>query len=106
MANLIQDMLAGDAAEIVGDIGSKVTWKGAEYDALVSEPNITLDLEEGGLSSSGDFEVRIPRAQFGGGATPQDGEIVEFEGNRYIAKRGGIGRNTDAFIRLTLSTNL
>jgi hypothetical protein len=106
MGNLIQDMLAADAAEIVGDIGSKVTWKGAEYDALVAEPTVTLDLEEGGIASSGDFEIRIPRAQFGNGDTPQEGQVITFEGKRYAIKRGGFERKSDAFIRITLSTNL
>jgi hypothetical protein len=106
MANRLQEMHAADAAEIICDLGHTVTWAGTEYDCLVSEPSVTLDLEEGGMMPSGDFEVRIPRVQFGTGATPQDGQVATFEDNRYIIKRGAVSRRNDAYIRLTLSTNL
>ena len=106
MANIIQEMLADDGIEIVNDLGYVVTWKGADYAALVSDPDVSVDLNEGGFMPEGDFKIKILRAAFNGGAGPfpQDREVITFDGNEYVITTPE-SMPASAFLELMIATH-
>lgn len=99
-------MLADDGIEIVADLGYTVTWKATDYSALVSDPDISVDLNEGGFMPEGDFKIKVLRAAFnaGAGPFPQDRDIVTFSGNEYVVTTPE-SMPDSAFIELMISTN-
>lgn len=104
MGNLIQDMLAEDGKQIVEEIGESVTWNGVEYAALVAEPDVSVDLESGGLMPSGEFVVKILRSAFASGF-PTEGDVVTYDSKRYVVGRAR-NKPSSAFIILDIGTNL
>jgi hypothetical protein len=104
MGNIIQEMLAEDGKQIVEEIGDRVTWNGSEFSALVGDPDVSVDLDQGGLMPTGDFVVKILRADFGAGSFPEEGDVVTFEGKRYVVTRS-LNKASSAWVRLDIATN-
>jgi hypothetical protein len=85
MANLIQEMLSEDSIEILGDIGQVCYWKGTQYPCIIGEPDMQVDLQEGGLLPEGAFNIKIRRVAFssGAGPFPQENDRVTYGGIVY-----------------------
>lgn len=105
MGNIIQEALAEDGAEIIGEIGEVVTWNGVDYPALIGTPEVGLDLEEGGLMADGDFKIKILRA-----ALPnphmQDGDEITYDGDSYVTPNATVQRTGSAYITFDIAANL
>lgn len=103
MPNLLQETLAADSSQILEEIGHTVIWKGAEYRALVADPLVSVDLDEGGFMPQGDFQIKIKRTDFSGGAGPFPAinDRIEFSEETYkiIAERN---KADSAFVILSI----
>lgn len=101
--NLIQKELADCASQMVEEIGGTITWKGADYGAIVSDPDVSVDLEEGGFMPEGSFLVKVQRSLFNDGAGPFPGinDRITFDGDVYkvISERN---KPNSAFIILSI----
>jgi hypothetical protein len=104
MPNLIQDMLAEDSLEILGDIGQTCSWKGNTYDCVLGEPDMQVDLQEGGLIPEGAFNLKIRRAEFndGAGPFPQENDRVTYDGIVYKIL-SPTNKADSAYIRIILA---
>ena len=104
MPNLIQDMLAEDSTEILGDIGHTCSWKGNTYACVIGEPDMQVDLQEGGLMPEGAFNIKIPRAAFsnGSGPFPQENDRITYGGIVYkiLSPTNKVG---SAYIKIVLA---
>lgn len=85
MPNTIQELLARDSSQIIDQIGHTVTWEGTSYDCVISEPDVSIDLQEGGFMPEGDYSVKIRRAAFnnGAGPFPQNNDQITYDGDVY-----------------------
>ena len=85
--NAVQKLLAADLEQIVTETGyaDDFTWAGTTYRCVLSPPDSAADLEEGGFVLDGDFQVKIPRADFndGAGPFPKNGDRCTFDGIVY-----------------------
>ncbi len=81
MGNMIQNELADDLVQIVGEIGHTIRWKNANYPCTVTEPTADSELSGGGFIQDGSFRVKIPRKCFnnGQGPFPSDNDRMEFD---------------------------
>lgn len=107
--NIVQEALADCGAEIVGQISDEtVVWKGTSYDAIVSTPEVSVDLESGGLMAEGEFRVKILRAAFnaGAGPFPQDGDTLTYDGDTFVTPNASRQRAGSAFIVFDLASHL
>lgn len=97
-------MLAEDGEEIVAEIGDEIEWKGKPYDALVGDPDISVDMEEGGLIPTGEFVCKVLRSRFIGGEYPTEGDVVTFDEKRYFVSMAK-NKPDSAWIRFEITTN-
>jgi hypothetical protein len=102
MPDLIQDMLADDSLEILGDIGHTCTWKAASYPCIIGEPDMQVDLQEGGLMPEGAFNIKIRRAAFADGPFPQENDRITYGGNVYKIL-SPTNKEGSAYIRIVLA---
>lgn len=104
MGNLVQGMLADDLKEVIGDIGHKCSWKGTEYDCVIGEPDMQVDLQDGGLLPEGAFNIKVPRAAFNCGAGPFPQENDRFTYNSVVYKILSPTNKADsAYIKIVLA---
>jgi len=82
----LAEEMSRDAAAVFEEFGEAVEWGGRTLRALVSDPAVGLDLEVGGFGATGDFTVKLLRADLAGGM-PKVGETLAFEGRRYRITR-------------------
>jgi hypothetical protein len=61
MAMSVFDEIANDLGEIFREFGKVITIESRRFTALVAEPEISLELESGGLASQGNFVVKLSR---------------------------------------------
>jgi len=101
--NRIQRELADAIPEMISEIGQTVTWSGTAYSAIVSDPDVTVDLEEGGFTPEGSFRVKIPRSAFnnGAGPFPQINDRITFDGDIYKVI-GEKNKGESAFVALSI----
>lgn len=104
MGNMIQDMLAADAPSIVAEIGFTCVWEGTTYACIATDPDVGIDLEDGGLLVDGTVRIKIQRSLFNGGAGPfpDDNDRITFDGDVYKVTRSR-ARPGSAFVVLTIS---
>lgn len=75
------DEIAADLAEVFDEIGTSVFWNGADYQAVIADPMVQLDLQSGGFLPQADFLVKLQRASLP--ALPQVGQTVRIQGTTY-----------------------
>lgn len=85
MPNILQELLAQDAAQIISQIGHRAEWKGSTYDCLIADPDVDVDLQEGGFLPSGTFTLKFLRSDFndGAGPFPDQNDRVTYDGEVY-----------------------
>lgn len=85
MGDLIKNMLARDAVDIIADIGEVATWNGTNYNVILGDPDVSSDLEEGGFVLDGDFVLKFLRADFasGAGPFPENNDRITYDGDVY-----------------------
>jgi hypothetical protein len=105
MPNLIQTELAADSIQMVSEIGHTITWSGSEYPCIASDPDVEVDMAEGGFMPQGSFRIKVRRAAFndGAGPFPQINDRVTFysEVYRVIAERN---KGESAFVILSIDS--
>jgi hypothetical protein len=82
----LREEKAADLANILDVVGEPVIWQGNTYQALISEPTISQELNVGGFTETGDFTIKIMRSALTG-ATPQLGELIGFQSQDYRITR-------------------
>ncbi|NUN98815.1 MAG: hypothetical protein HUU16_21895 [Candidatus Omnitrophica bacterium] len=97
----LPEEMARDAAGVFEEFGETVEWGGRSLRALVSDPEIGVDLEVGGFGATGDFTVKLLRSDLAAGL-PKVGEAIAFEGRRYRITRVS-ERPTRPLVVLTVS---
>ncbi len=79
------DELDADLAAIIGEIGIPITWNGADYTAIVADPQVQLDLQSGGFLPEADFQVKLRKATLPE-PWPKTRQTVTFRGETYAIK--------------------
>ena len=82
MGNTLQDELASDCLEILGEIGHTMAWKGSNYDCIVGDPSIDTSLDPGGFMPQGTILVKMRRAAVAGSG-PSINDRVTLNGETY-----------------------
>lgn len=83
MSHLIKSMLADDFKEIRNDIPETVTWAGNDYVVTLTEPDVEVDLEEGGFLPEGSFAVKFLTADFPDSNRPESNHRIRYNGLTY-----------------------
>lgn len=75
------DEMAADLTEVFDDIAQSVEWQGATYQAVVADPSVSLDLQNGGFLPQADFVVKLRRDDLS--AWPVLGQLLTIQGTPY-----------------------
>jgi len=104
MPTKIQQLLARDARQIIAQIGDTAERGGKTYDCVLSEPDVDVDLEEGGFMPTGDFTLKFLRADFQGGAGPFPGnnDRVIYDGSIYKIT-SCVNKKDSPYIKLSIA---
>lgn len=102
--NKIQTLLARDAKQMLPDIGHVATWEGTEYDCFLVDPDVSIDLQEGGFLPEGLFTLKFLRADFndGAGPFPQDNDRITYDGEVYKVT-AAVNKAESAHIKLSIA---
>lgn len=102
---MIQTELASDSIQMVEEIGHTITWSGTSYPCIASDPDVSVDMEEGGFMPQGSFRIKVRRAEFnaGAGPFPQINDRITFDSEVYrvISERN---KGESAFVILSIDS--
>ena len=56
--------MASDLGSVFDDFAKTITIGSTEYQALIAEPELALELESGGFNSAGNFTVKMLRTDW------------------------------------------
>ncbi|NBU34780.1 hypothetical protein EBS40_09240 [bacterium] len=78
--------IEADMAEILADVGTQIQWDGDDYDAILTEPRVDLDLTTGGFSAEADYSIKIRKTDLPEGSAPQAKDQVAIAGAIYVVR--------------------
>lgn len=73
-------------AEILTDVGTQIQWDGDDYDAILAEPRVDLDLTTGGFSAEADYSIKIRKTDLPEGSAPVAKDQVTIAGAVYVVR--------------------
>ena len=78
--------IEADMAKILADVGTQISWDGDEYDAILTEPRVDLDLTTGGFSAEADYSIKIRKTDLPEGSAPRAKDQVTIAGAVYVVR--------------------
>jgi hypothetical protein len=72
--------LSGHLTRIMSDIPVRFVWVGQEYQGVKSTPDLTQNLEVGGLDEKVDFQIFVKKDSLP--SVPEIGQIMTVEGRK------------------------
>ena len=93
------EQIAADVAQIFAEFGKEITLSGQTLEALISEPEESVELGAGGFVASGNFTVKLLRNNLR--AIPSVGQTLYFAGERFRIVRVS-NRPPHALVTLTV----
>jgi hypothetical protein len=82
----VYDEIAADAAQVFAEFAKEIQWNERTYPALVSEPAFSQEFETGGFAETGDFTIKLLRANLLHGI-PTLGDRITFNGEEHRVVR-------------------
>ncbi len=85
MAAFRYDEIDSDLSLIFDEIGILIAWNGGSYTAVVTEPQVELDLQSGGFLPESDFQVRLRKTSLPT-PWPKNRQSITIQGETFVIK--------------------